>query len=449
MLFETNITLTQKEREGLVEVLLNRDKKSIKNWSDLAKLLKEGDKKSIKELNEYHIEISLDEICKQMHRLEFEFTNPSHAALVFYMAFFEVIFESKGESAELKLDLSTNTLYLCGKLLAQSDIDFDPSLYINRLCNFSNRPLDTNSSSRLININDAPVGGIHAHSLGVERLYHNTTEGTQVGSFKGLAFPFSRASIVHYLCYEKLPSTQGDMVRNVFLSVFGGNKYQKCQSEAGLNLEDRPITALAKQVLIPDGDGGYLSVSPMINPHIASVLNPIRFDKSKLLDADVSISGGTKPGNVSYLNSLHEGKMIDFNMSFPSSKNDEVKTLLYHLNSGIVPLYSLRSEITELRSMANKIGPSNEGVRNKLTKVADLVASEILLALHMAHTFSDKITYTPVRRLLGLDEEKINETERRDLAHRLIRDSFKTKALIDASMGVLTEAVKTRVLEEL
>lgn len=206
--------------------------------------------------------------------------------------------------------------------------------------NFSTRGfINTDHSSLLVS--DEPEeflkNDLSSVAFGLVPLTFSPVDSSKSGTYKHLNLALNGKSAYHYLCYEPA-SPEYSLIVKVFDTIFG-KKYVKSLLHYIETMDNRvkQIDGYSKQVLMPYGTD-YISISPMFNHHVLGQINNLKYESAKVANLSEKLLGGTQPGNISYTNQLQKGESTQFNMSFPSLKSINSRSLFVLGSNGVLVL---------------------------------------------------------------------------------------------------------------
>lgn len=234
----------------------------------------------------------------------------------------------------------------------------------------------------------------------------------------------------------------------LFIDTFGADFHSELKNEYERFINGEynksEVTGIEKQILIPDesSETGYVSISPVSSHNIGFFLNPLLYEKGKLLNANMKSIGGTQPQNTSYVNSLLGGKLINFKMSFPQNQKSEADYLLFNINKrNTIPL-DLGKDLNRLNSLLEKEEIPNDKKEKIKNNFINAFSDEFLGALLILNNQRDKITNQNYLRLISFE---MGYNEIRDYLSILVENSINPKRY----KKELTKELRNEIVNEI
>ena len=316
-------------------------------------------------------------------------------------------------------------------------------LIFNHIGTHSNSSFYTSSKNTIYYKNEIENNvGFSALTISKNPFYFASINATDIPLVKAFTARVGAINVLDILVYEN--EEYKDFIEK-FKEIFGIEFYN--------NLKDgytkmvlgeynkNKVTGIEKQILIPDegSENGYVSISPMSNHNIGFFLNPLLYEKNKLLNANMKLIGGTQPQNTSYVNSLLGGKLINFKMSFPQNQKSEVDFILFNINKrNLIPL-DLGRNLEKMNSLMKK----DEIPNNKKEKIKDnfieLFVNEFLGSIIIINDNKDKLINQNFLKLINFE---MNYNEMKSYLKILVENSvFPKKYKKELSKELRNEVV--------
>ena len=278
----------------------------------------------------------------------------------------------------------------------------------------SNSSFYTSSKNTIYYKNKLEVkSGFSALSLSNNVMYLASVNAAEIPLVKAFTSRIGKINVLDFLVSEEKES---EIFVILFKDVFGLDFYKNLKDKyKGFirgDYNSSEVTGIEKQILIPDSDceGGYVSLSPMSNHNIGFFVNPLLYEKGKLLNAGMRLVGGSQPQNTSYTNSLLGGNMINFKMSFPQSQKSEISYLIFNINKRNGLFIDLGKELTKLEILLNNKDIPNKTKDKMIDNFVNLFSNEffnaITITLNCKNEIKNKVFLNFINGDLNFNETK-------------------------------------------